>query len=98
LEWGSGITAVESLVQHRAAQNAGQEEHAGANASLHRWRGAYSVGGPYLFGLGVGGEAGVRQALAFLRKDIERDMALIGCKNVREFNRSFVREVAHWGT
>ena len=59
---------------------------------------ACAVGRPYLFGLGAGGEAGVRQALAYLRKDIERDMALVGCKNVRELNRSFVREVTDWGT
>ena len=41
---------------------------------------ACSIGRPYLFGLGAGGEAGVKRALGILRKDIERDMALIGAQ------------------
>jgi L-lactate dehydrogenase (cytochrome) len=55
-----------------------------------------SIGRPYLFGLGAGGEQGVKRALAILRKDVERDMALIGAKNVRELNPGFVREVPVW--
>jgi L-lactate dehydrogenase (cytochrome) len=57
---------------------------------------ACSMGRPYLFGLGAGGEAGVRRALGILRNDIERDMALLGCKNVREITPAMVREVPVW--
>jgi L-lactate dehydrogenase (cytochrome) len=57
---------------------------------------ACAVGRPYLFGLGAGGEAGVRQALSILRRDLERDMTLLGCKNIEEIDLSMVREVPVW--
>lgn len=57
-----------------------------------------SIGRPYLFGLGAGGEAGVKRTLDILRRDIERDMILIGARNVRELNPSFVREVPVWAS
>ena len=52
-----------------------------------------SAGRPYLFGLGAGGEAGVDRALEILRSDIERDMRLLGCRNVGEITRDHVRRV-----
>jgi len=52
---------------------------------------ACSVGRPYLFGLGAGGEAGVDRALEILRADIERDMRLLGCRDVREITADRVR-------
>ena len=54
---------------------------------------ACSVGRPYLFGLGAGGEAGVDRALQILRTDIERDMRLLGCRNVGEVTSSRIRRV-----
>ena len=54
---------------------------------------ACSMGRPYLFGLGAGGEAGVDRALEILRTDIERDMRLIGCRNVGEVTSSRIRRV-----
>lgn len=54
---------------------------------------AVSFGRPYLFALGAGGEAGVDQVLAFFRTEVERDMRLLGCRNVAEIDRSRVREV-----
>lgn len=56
---------------------------------------ACSVGRPYLFGLGAGGEAGVDRALAILRTDIERDMRLLGCRNVAEVTPNRIRRVEH---
>jgi L-lactate dehydrogenase (cytochrome) len=55
---------------------------------------ACSSGRPYLFGLGAGGEAGVRQALKILRTELERDMALVGCRSIHDLNESLIREVA----
>jgi L-lactate dehydrogenase (cytochrome) len=54
---------------------------------------ACSAGRPYLFGLGAGGEAGVDRALEIFRTDIERDMRLLGCRNVAEIDSTRVREV-----
>jgi len=52
---------------------------------------ACMTGRGYLFGLGAGGEAGVGRALALLKSEVERDMALLGCRNVKEITRNHVR-------
>jgi L-lactate dehydrogenase (cytochrome) len=52
-----------------------------------------SGGRPYLYGLGAGGEAGVRQALRVLRSEVERDMALLGCSRIGDLTEARVREV-----
>jgi L-lactate dehydrogenase (cytochrome) len=54
---------------------------------------ACSAGRPYLFGLSAGGEAGVRQALKILRSEVERDMALLGCRSVADLDESMLRRV-----
>ena len=54
---------------------------------------AVSFGRPYLFALGAGGEAGVDQVLEFFRTDLERDMRLLGCRNVKEIDSSRIRAV-----
>jgi L-lactate dehydrogenase (cytochrome) len=54
---------------------------------------AVSFGRPYLYALGAGGEAGVDQVLEYFRTDIERDMRLLGCRNVGEIDRARIREV-----
>lgn len=54
---------------------------------------ACSMGRPYLFGLGAGGEAGARKALEILRDDLERDMMLVGCRTVAEIDAGVIREV-----
>ncbi len=45
---------------------------------------ACSIGRSYLFPLAAGGQAGVERALELLRSEIERNMVLMGCRNVRE--------------
>ena len=40
---------------------------------------ACSIGRPYLYGLAVGGEHGVRRVIQIFREEIERDLALLGC-------------------
>ncbi len=45
---------------------------------------ACSVGRAYLYGLAAGGEAGVAHALALLRDELQRGMALTGATSIRE--------------
>jgi L-lactate dehydrogenase (cytochrome) len=52
---------------------------------------ACMTGRCYLFGLGAGGEAGVDRALQLLKAEINRDMALLGTRNVNEIGRHHVR-------
>ncbi|NOY17573.1 MAG: alpha-hydroxy-acid oxidizing protein [Gammaproteobacteria bacterium] len=51
---------------------------------------ACSIGRPYLYGLGAGGEAGVTKALHILRTEIVRAMTLSGCTDVEDLDESFV--------
>jgi len=52
---------------------------------------ACSIGRPYLYGLAAGGERGVDRALSILKTEVERDLALIGCRSVKELNSHHVR-------
>ena len=42
----------------------------------------------FLFGLGAGGQAGVEQVLKRMRDELRRDMILLGCKTIKELNKS----------
>ncbi len=59
---------------------------------------AVLIGRAYMYGLGAAGEAGVARAIAILRADLERTMALLGCKSIAELNRSYVDIPASWAT
>ena len=52
--------------------------------ALARGATACSIGRPYLFGLAAAGQAGVTKVLELLHAEIERDMGLIGCRNIGE--------------
>ncbi len=52
---------------------------------------ACSIGRPYLYGLAAGGQAGVQRALDVLREEIQRGMALLGCRNIEEITPQKVR-------
>jgi len=52
---------------------------------------ACSIGRPYLYGLGAGGQAGVQRALELLRDEVMRGMALLGCRNIDEVTAEKVR-------
>lgn len=54
---------------------------------------ACSGGRAYLYGLGAGGEAGVRKALQILRSEMERDMALLGVNSISELDEGMIRPV-----
>jgi (S)-mandelate dehydrogenase len=49
------------------------------------------IGRAALYGLAAGGEAGVGHALALLRTEMERAMALLGCRNLAELGRHLIR-------
>ena len=51
---------------------------------------ACSFGKGYLFALGAGGQQGVETLLQKMKAEINRDMILMGCKSVKDLNRSKV--------
>ncbi len=51
---------------------------------------ACMAGRPTLYGLGAAGERGVDWALHFLREGMERTMALIGVRNLRDLSREHI--------
>ena len=52
---------------------------------------AVLVGRPVLWGLAAGGQQGVEKALSMLRDELDLGMALSGCRNLKELNRSLLR-------
>ncbi|MSR02255.1 MAG: alpha-hydroxy-acid oxidizing protein [Gemmatimonadetes bacterium] len=54
---------------------------------------AVSIGRPYLYGLASGGQAGVERALGMLKSELERSMALLGCRTIAEIGTGHVRRV-----
>lgn len=51
---------------------------------------ACSIGRAYLYGLGAAGEVGVTRALAMLRDETQRTMALAGVRSIGEITRDLV--------
>ncbi len=49
---------------------------------------ACSFGKGYLFALSAGGQKGVEAILEKMKSEINRDMKLMGCRSVKELNRS----------
>ncbi|MGB7442470.1 MAG: alpha-hydroxy acid oxidase [Coleofasciculaceae cyanobacterium] len=52
---------------------------------------AVLLGRPILWGLAVGGEAGVRHVLTILRDELDQAMALSGCARLQDIDASFVK-------
>ena len=52
---------------------------------------ACSGGRMYLYALASAGQAGVERALGLYRSELERDMKLMGCTNIKELNRSNIK-------
>ena len=52
---------------------------------------ACSGGRMYLYALASAGQAGVEIALGLYRSELERDMKLMGCTNIKELNRSNIK-------
>ena len=51
---------------------------------------ACSFGRGYLFALGAAGQQGIESLLQAMKAEINRDMILMGCKSIKELNRSKV--------
>ena len=51
------------------------------------------IGRPLLYAAVIGGEAGVQRALTLLRDEIDRDMALLGIRNIGEISSDLVRKL-----
>ena len=49
---------------------------------------ACSFGKMFLFALGAGGQAGVEKLLKNMHDEIQRNMVLMGCKNISELNNT----------
>ncbi len=49
---------------------------------------ACMIGRPFIYGLAAGGETGVEQALTTLRAEVERAMALSGCRTLADIDSS----------
>jgi isopentenyl diphosphate isomerase/L-lactate dehydrogenase-like FMN-dependent dehydrogenase len=51
---------------------------------------AVMVGRPYVWGLAIGGEAGVRHVLLLLRAELTRTLQLMGCGSVHELDETWL--------
>ena len=54
------------------------------------------VGRAYAYGLMAAGGVGVARAIAMLKADLERTMALLGCGSIRDLDGSFVDVPKSW--
>ncbi len=57
---------------------------------------AVLVGRAYAYGLAAAGHPGVARAIAILRADLERTMALLGCASTAGLDGSYVDLPKHW--
>jgi L-lactate dehydrogenase (cytochrome) len=55
---------------------------------------ACSIGRAYLYGLAAGGQEGVERAIGLLRAEVERSLALLGCRALAELRPSHVAPVS----
>ena len=52
---------------------------------------ACSGGRLYLYALASAGQKGVERALGLYKNELERDMKLMGCTNIKELNRANIK-------
>ncbi len=55
---------------------------------------AVCIGRPIIWGLAANGQAGVQHVLELLRAELELALALVGCPDIKDINRSYVRNTA----
>ena len=53
---------------------------------------ACSIGRPYLYGLGAGGQAGVEAVLSKFEAELKRNMMLMGVNKLSQIDRSKIRK------
>ena len=56
---------------------------------------ACMIGRPYLYGLSSYGQPGVEKVLTMLRSEIQRTMKLIGCTEISQLNREYLRAASN---
>ena len=57
---------------------------------------AVGIGRAYLYGLAAAGEAGVARAIAVLAEELRRDLALMGCADLKSIRRDCVLAPQQW--
>lgn len=57
---------------------------------------AVLVGRAYAYGLAAAGYPGVERAIKILRTDVERTLRLLGCRSVKELDKSYVALPKEW--
>jgi L-lactate dehydrogenase (cytochrome) len=57
---------------------------------------AVGIGRAYLYGLAAAGEAGVARAIAVLAEELRRDLALMGCADLKSIRRDSVIAPQEW--
>jgi L-lactate dehydrogenase (cytochrome) len=55
---------------------------------------AVSFSRPYIYGLAVGGEAGVTRIVDLLRAEVERGMGLMGVTSVKQLTSKHIEKVS----
>ena len=95
---GKGIVRVDGLIRNNAKVNLGDKVEVildgGVRRGTHVLKAlclgakACSFGKGYLFSLAAGGQKGVEKILEKMKSEINRDMKLMGCKNLSELNNS----------
>lgn len=58
---------------------------------------AVLIGRPYIMGLAIAGEAGVRHVLENFRYEIDRTLGLLGTQSLKDLDSSLVNVPASWG-
>ena len=53
---------------------------------------AVLIGRPYVYGLAVGGQAGVERVIQQLWAEVDSSLSLLGAHSVRELDRSWLAE------
>jgi len=51
---------------------------------------AVQIGRPTLYGIAAGGQPGAQRAIGIFRDEIDRVMALLGCRSVSELNTDYL--------
>ncbi len=92
----AGIEVLEEIVQATAGKadvlvDGGIRRGTDVVKALALGAKAVMVGRPVFWGLGAGGERGVRRVLEALRDEVELALALCGCPSVGDVTRAHVR-------
>ena len=85
------VEALQEMNMHRTVRlivSGGIRSGADVAKALAMGAKACSFGKAYLYALGAGGQIGIEHLLRKIKNEIKRDMTLMGCKSVKELNRS----------